>query len=123
MTFEDEIRLLGQPVKVTLPGTLCKYLCTNSYQMPKELFSGVYDGYALCNLDDMFSYSFKDIYIAIDDKLVSLGDYSYLEYPVSWYVVPKQQPVSFERIHKMILLLYSKIEYLDNRLDDKADRE
>lgn len=122
MTFEEQLKLMGQPIKITLPGTLGAYYISNyTYRKYPVLFAGhTYSGYALCDLDDVSSYSWKDIYVEINGVFYCLFDY--MGYCNSEAIVDStskiQQTVTFERLHKMFMLLYKKINELENKLSE-----
>lgn len=133
MTGEEEIRLMGQPIKIIMPGVHGEII-SNKYGSTKNIITlkaaQTYSGYAWCDLDDEFSYSWRDIYVEIDGILHCLDEYlgSFCKkYPITDFVFKTQCTVTFEKIHKMIIFLYNKMECrfnsIEDSLNDKIDRD
>lgn len=124
MSGEEEVRLFGQPIRITVPGKNGKYLSYRDY--PKVKVGDMLSGYALCDLKDTLSYSWREIFVEIDNKLYCMYDYidinNRYKLAVGDYVIATQPEVTFERIHRMCIFLYNKLSDLQEQIDCKVDR-
>lgn len=125
MTLEREIRLVGQPILITIPGDPSLVYKHDYY--PKVTVSGGMQlaGYILQGDEDTFDWHWRNIYIVIDNELYESNRFSAdahigslrEHFPVSQFITFVQPEATIGRLQKIILLLYNKISSLEERID------
>lgn len=121
MINEKEIRLLGQPIKIKIPGD--GFVNLKTWKEYPTLKGGEkYPGYAMCDIHSLES-SIHDIYIDIDNALYKICDWNVIYYPLNLHIEEVQDEVTFNKIRKIGLLLYNKFLQIEEELNNKVDKD
>lgn len=127
MNWQDEIRLLGQPIKLTLPGEANeRYKSAYGLNKDVELIAGkTYDGFDIN--EDLLFYRLQNIYLVepITGKLVDLSSFSIpnIHNAIRNTMILVQREFCADNLYKVLNMFNKKINEIDQRLCEKADRE
>lgn len=114
----NEIRLLGQRIKVIVPGKSGdsyknKYIRLN---WPTIDAGDVYYGYSMKDIHGS-DFSFHQAYIEVKDNLYQMSSWECFSYPIDHYIEEVQSVATMSNIRKIALYLYDRVEKLEDKLD------
>lgn len=111
-SFSDyEIRMIGHPVKFTVPGTST----LKARYLPDLKGGKTYNGFVM-GVSDCGVYA-NNLCLDIDDQLVKFVLYNY-PYDINDYIIYNQKEATYENLRNICILLYNKISELEERLNN-----
>lgn len=118
---DEEIRLIGQPVRITVNGKKGSKVKAPFYGGYPTITAGeTYNGYALKDIYD-YNSSVHDIYIEVDGSMYQFGNYPVDNgYPLTKYISLAQDDIP-SQARKLIWYFKAKLDELTSDIESLRD--
>lgn len=117
--WQKEICLLGHPLKITLPGKSGQEYKPHHKGLPPLKEGETYDGF--CMDEDREFFSWRNIYLQIDNRIISISDYSIDIDGIN--IIWTQREFTADRLYEILIMFNKKLDDLQEQIYSKSDRD